>query len=171
VSYHFRRGCINAKTLILRTLGLLTGVLLFAGARYAADTPTANVSAFGQVASSLAALAVRVCPSNCEFGGCTDFEHDNWNQSGGNDAGEEHDCAWSFEGCGDHRCNGLAALGIPNFDLLLPSLRGSELRALETKYAHLRVNADRRAIQVFGCDKQVVLTLNLSPQQLAELGS
>lgn len=105
------------------------------------------------------------CTTNCEFSGCADGRHNNYEQAGGNDGGEEHSCAWSLNQCGDHNCNpDFASLGG-----LLQSLNAGELSALAAADSRVRFNFARSAIQVMGCNDLVLVSVNMSERQRTEL--
>lgn len=51
----------------------------------------------------------------------------------------------------------------------LASLTAPQLRALQSHYDELFINADRKAVQILDCNRRVLITLNLTAQQTADL--
>lgn len=147
-------------------VGVCLVVLISTAGHPAGDEPTAE-SAASAVAAILGALPFGDCPTNCEFYACGGSGHRNLETAGGNDDGEVHSCAHSSNGCADHSCG--ATETFADLEVLIPHLDAESLRMMQRKYSNFAVNAERGAVQVFGCKDKVALSLNLTEAQKAGL--
>ena len=157
----------------LRAIGTAAAAtLLLAAARnWPAAASPEEALAITRVEVVLSAIKLRACDTNCEFSTCTAPSHKNIAHPQGNDGGEIHTCATSPGGCEDHVCNVSAAPEIQQLEKLIPQLNGRALHALAGQYAALTINTERGAVQVLGCGQKVLLSLNLTDQQAAQLAA
>jgi len=112
------------------------------------------------------------CTTQCEYMICEPGEHFNaFDINLGGDGGEEHNCVFGPEGCAAHICGGEEEQAVvASIDALIGQLEGSEFEAVDQRFEKFYLNYTRGAIQILGCDNQVLLSRPLSDSQISELG-
>jgi len=130
-----------------------------------------EVSVRARIGSILATLpALDQCWTRCTTDGCTGQDHRNY-WGVGSDDGPVHTCGSNEGGCAWHReqCTKQEGPPIGQLQKLIPSLDGDGIRYFLESTEALTLNTDRRAIQLLGCDGEVILSVNLTPTQELEL--
>lgn len=155
--------------MVARVFSAAAVVVVLAGAAPALvdDSPPAAEAQVAQLLTNMGAL--RQCTTNCEFDCASSDQHANYTHAGGNDGGEIHSCAWSSNSCRDHSCSVSMNEQLSQLQTLVATLDGTALRRLDEQHALLFINRDRHAVQILGCEDQIVLTMNLTRAQASEL--
>lgn len=149
-------------TRLIAVVAVVGGSLLVAAARNATGSDAAKARV-GVILTELEALE---CSHECEYCGGGGTEHE-MTTLPGNDGGEFHTCAISFNGCRDHRCDAYAR-DLPELESLLGSLDRASVDDLAGIHPSMFVNRERRALQVLGCGEKVILSIPLSTTQAGQ---
>lgn len=161
---------------------LASSAVALALASVAAARPTALSPAAADVVTTLQALdgeeCTTICSYNCESGpqgprhyNQEPFDPEKYPPGNG---GEDHSCAWGPEGCGEHACEGgesLSRINLEELPAAIGSLNAEELAAVDRMSDRLRINWDRKAVQVFGCGDAVLVSRRLTSIQRMGLSS
>lgn len=92
-------------------------------------------------------------------------------EGGSGSYGPDHGCLSVVTGCGYHACDGDGEEDLDLLASLLPTLDLRTLEALEFEGLGLRVNTERGAIQLLGCQDRVVMSVPFSDGVRASLVS
>ena len=165
-------GRVRPALLAAATLGGV--VLLFSAFRPATPREVAVALELRGVLTSLGAAA-SVCPTQCEITPCDEDEHKNEQAQNGTNSGTVHGCQFSEGGCTDHICNGLASTegaapaDLRRIETLIRAVSGNDLRSITETRGRLQINHERQTAQLVGCGERIVLSVQLSDEQIAEL--
>jgi hypothetical protein len=135
------------------------------------------------VATTLSTLRELMhCEYACEVTPCGGTGHQlKWGELGNADqyrGGHEHPCFEALDCSPYHDCpphgNTDLALAIQAVDRILeliPEIPGQQLLAMDETEPNLLLNMERQAIQVLGCEGLVVASVEITPDQRADLVS
>jgi hypothetical protein len=122
-----------------------------------------------RIASILASLAAPMCMTRCTTFDCEGMEHEN-HYGGAVADGPVHTCGYNEGGCAWHQqqCTKDGPV-IGQLPELIESLDGDGILYFVEAAEAFTLNADRRAVQILGCDGNVFLSKNLTPTQALDL--
>lgn len=147
-------------------ISIVSAGLIMGGTWGGASAVPDRLSAADELVTAVAA----VCGFGCSHTSCGGaFEaHEVWS-SGEGFNGAEHNCKIVPLGCGYHNCMAeeQEPQDIDRLADLLPDLSPDEVLALAARKASVQINRDRSAIQVFGCNEDVIAHVPMSAEQAA----
>lgn len=134
-----------------------------------ADSPTTTAGA--QLDAVLTSIESSACLLTCEYLSCTEPEHITYQHENSNDGGEEHSCAWSTGGCTDHNC-GIGMNEQPSsLNALASRLDSRTIKRLQQRHPNFRIVAGRDAVQILGCNGEVLMSQHLGPTQIQDVAT